>query len=116
MGGRLENKVGVPLSGKKYIFFLFLLCLQVCPQFETAKSLVLRACQKKQHGSHKAQNQDVSYDLLHAERACRRAVAYKFPPLIFENSEVRAVHSTDVLSHTGKNTQHSHRQCKGIGS
>lgn len=88
----------------------------VCPQFETAKSLVLRACQKKQHGSHKAQNQDVSYDLLHAERACRRAVAYKFPPLIFENSEVRAVHSTDVLSHTGKNTQHSHRQCKGIGS
>uniref|UniRef100_A0A8C9LBP7 RAD9-HUS1-RAD1 interacting nuclear orphan 1 n=1 Tax=Pavo cristatus TaxID=9049 RepID=A0A8C9LBP7_PAVCR len=89
----------------------------VCPQFETTKSLVLRGCQKKQHGSHKPQNQDISYGLLHEERACQRAVACKFPPLIFESSEVCAVHSTDVLSHTGKNTQHSHSQCKkGIRS
>uniref|UniRef100_A0A669QGU8 RAD9-HUS1-RAD1 interacting nuclear orphan 1 n=1 Tax=Phasianus colchicus TaxID=9054 RepID=A0A669QGU8_PHACC len=89
----------------------------VCPQFETTKSLVLRVCQKKQHGSHKLQNQDVSYGLLHAETACRRSVACKFLPLIFENSEVCSVHSTDMLSHEGKNIQHSHSQCKkGIGS
>lgn len=89
----------------------------VCPQFETTKSLVLRVCQKKQRGSHKPQNQDASSGLLHAERACRRSVACKFPPLSFENSEERAVRSTDVLSHAGKNTQHSHGQCKkGIGS
>ncbi|XP_072195489.1 RAD9, HUS1, RAD1-interacting nuclear orphan protein 1 isoform X2 [Excalfactoria chinensis] len=89
----------------------------VCPQFETTKSLVLRVCQKKQRGSHRPQNQDVSYGLLHAERACRRSVVCKFPPLIFENSEEHAVHSTDVLSHAGKNTQRSYSQCKkGIGS
>ncbi|XP_042666488.1 RAD9, HUS1, RAD1-interacting nuclear orphan protein 1 [Centrocercus urophasianus] len=89
----------------------------VCPQSETTKSLVLRACQKKRRGSHKLQNRDVSYGLLRAETACRRSVACKFPPLIFENSEVCSVRSTDMLSHAGKNTQHSHIQCKkGIGS
>ncbi|XP_031410000.1 RAD9, HUS1, RAD1-interacting nuclear orphan protein 1 [Meleagris gallopavo] len=108
--GRLLSRIGFCLAAEPVKSL-------VCPQFETTKSLVLRVCQKKQHGSHKLQNQDVNYGLLHAETACRRSVACKFPPLIFENSEVCSVHSTDTLSHAGKNTQHSHSQFKkGIGS
>ncbi|NXJ06574.1 RHNO1 protein, partial [Odontophorus gujanensis] len=84
----------------------------VCPQFETTESLVLRVCQKKQHHSHKFQNQNANYGLLHAEQACQRALACKFLPLNFENSEVCAVCSTDMLSHAGKNTQYSHSQHK----
>ncbi|XP_021252328.1 RAD9, HUS1, RAD1-interacting nuclear orphan protein 1 [Numida meleagris] len=85
---------------------------EVCPQFETTKSLVLSVCQKKKRGSHKPQNQDAKYGLLHAEGACQRALACKFPPLIFENSEVCAVQSADALSHSRKNTEHSHSQHK----
>ncbi|NXK47333.1 RHNO1 protein, partial [Chauna torquata] len=82
----------------------------VYPQFETTKSLVLKACQKKHRGPHKPQNQDASHGLLLAGGGCQRAVACKFPPLTFENSEGCAVHSSDALNHAGKNTQRSHSQ------
>ncbi|NWX39194.1 RHNO1 protein, partial [Steatornis caripensis] len=69
----------------------------VCPQFETTKSVVLKACQKKHRGFHKPQNQDANHSSLHAGGACRRAVACKFPPLAFENPEGYAVHPSDHL-------------------
>ncbi|NXC47422.1 RHNO1 protein, partial [Penelope pileata] len=83
----------------------------VCPQFETTKLLVLRACQKKHHDSHKPQNQDASHGLLHAGGTCQRAQACKFPALTFENSEECEVHSSDALSHAG-NRKCSHNQPK----
>ncbi|NXE96193.1 RHNO1 protein, partial [Menura novaehollandiae] len=84
----------------------------VCPQFETTKSVVLKACQKKRRGPHKPQNQDASHSLLHAGGACRRAIACRFPPLTFENPEGHAVHLLDDLNHLRKNTQCSHSQPK----
>uniref|UniRef100_A0A8B9MP46 RAD9-HUS1-RAD1 interacting nuclear orphan 1 n=1 Tax=Accipiter nisus TaxID=211598 RepID=A0A8B9MP46_9AVES len=79
----------------------------VHPQFETTKSVVLTACQKKYRGAHKPQNQDASHGLLHAGGACRRAIACKFPPLTFETPEGYAVHPADCPNRVRKNTQHS---------
>lgn len=84
----------------------------VCAQFETTKSLVLKAFQKKHRGPCKPQKQDASHGLPCARGACQRPVACKFPPLTFENSEGCAVCSPDVLNHAGKNAQHSHSRCK----
>ncbi|KAM9637497.1 RAD9, HUS1, RAD1-interacting nuclear orphan protein 1 [Morphnus guianensis] len=89
-----------------------LLSTLVCPQFETTKSVVLTACQKKHRGPHKPQNQDASHGLLHAGGACRRAIACKFPPLTFETPEGYAVHPSDCPNRVRKNTQHSRSQPK----
>ncbi|KFW78617.1 RAD9, HUS1, RAD1-interacting nuclear orphan protein 1, partial [Manacus vitellinus] len=84
----------------------------VCPQFETTKPVVLKACQKKHRGPHKPQNQDANHSLLHAGGPCRRAAACKFPPLTFENPEGHAGHSLDHPKHSRKDTQCSHSQLK----
>ncbi|NXV97098.1 RHNO1 protein, partial [Calonectris borealis] len=81
----------------------------VCPQFETTKPVVLKACQKHR-GPHKPQNQDANHSSLHAGGARRRATACKFPPLTFENPEGYAVHPSDRPHCSRKNTQHSHSQ------
>ncbi|XP_009328148.1 PREDICTED: RAD9, HUS1, RAD1-interacting nuclear orphan protein 1 [Pygoscelis adeliae] len=77
----------------------------VCPQFETTKSVVLKACQKKHRGPRKPQNQDANHSLLHAGGACRKAIACKFPPLTFENPEGYAVHPSDHPNRSRKSTQ-----------
>ncbi|NXR00189.1 RHNO1 protein, partial [Sagittarius serpentarius] len=77
----------------------------VCPQFETTKSVVLTACQKKHGGPHKPQNQDANHSFLHAGGACRKAIACKFPPLTFETPEGNAVYPSDHPSRSRKNTQ-----------
>ncbi|XP_010014969.1 PREDICTED: RAD9, HUS1, RAD1-interacting nuclear orphan protein 1 [Nestor notabilis] len=82
----------------------------VCPQFETTTLVALKACQRKHRGPHKPQNQDANYSSLHTGGACRRAIACKFPPLTFENTEGCAVHPSDHLNRLRKNTQHSCRQ------
>lgn len=99
---------------KELLGFFLLLCLsfQVRPQFETTKSVVLPACQKKHRGPHKPQNQDASPGLLHAGGACRRAIACKFPPLTFETPEEYAVHPSDCPNRVRKNTQYSRSQPK----
>uniref|UniRef100_A0A8C3JEV2 RAD9-HUS1-RAD1 interacting nuclear orphan 1 n=1 Tax=Calidris pygmaea TaxID=425635 RepID=A0A8C3JEV2_9CHAR len=79
----------------------------VCPQFETIESVALKACQRKHCGPHKPQNQDAKHSSLHAGGACRRAVASKYPPLIFGNPEGYAVHPSDSTNRSGKSTQHS---------
>ncbi|XP_050768202.1 RAD9, HUS1, RAD1-interacting nuclear orphan protein 1 [Gymnogyps californianus] len=84
----------------------------VCPQFETTKSVVLKACQKKHRGPHKPQNQDANHSLPHAGGASQRAIACKFPPLTFENPEGYAVHPSDHPNCLRKNTQRSHSQPK----
>ncbi|NXI72533.1 RHNO1 protein, partial [Anseranas semipalmata] len=84
----------------------------VCPQFETTKSVVLKAFQKKHRGPCSPQNQDANHGLLRAGGACQRAVPCKFLPLTFENSEACAAHSSDALNHTGNNTPRSHSQRK----
>ncbi|KAM6418108.1 RAD9, HUS1, RAD1-interacting nuclear orphan protein 1 [Pluvialis apricaria] len=84
----------------------------VCPQFETTKSVVLKACQKQHCGPHKPQNQDANHSLLHAGGASRRAIASKFPPLTFENPEGSAVRPSDSLNYSRKNTQHTRCQPK----
>ncbi|NXK02537.1 RHNO1 protein, partial [Herpetotheres cachinnans] len=84
----------------------------VCPQFETPKSAVLKACQKQHRGPQKAQNQDASHSLLHVGGACRRPIACRFPPLTFENPEGYAVHPLDGPNCSRKNTEHSHSQSK----
>ncbi|NWU05126.1 RHNO1 protein, partial [Cephalopterus ornatus] len=84
----------------------------VCPQFETTKPVVLKACQKKHRGPHKPRNQDAKHSSLHAGGACRRAAACKFPPLTFENPEGHAGHSLDHPKHSRKDTQCSHSQLK----
>lgn len=93
---------------------LLLLCLslQVCPQFETTKSVVLKTCQKKHCGPHRHQNQDVNHSVFHAGRACQRATACIFPPLSFKNPDQYAVQPLDHPNHPRKNTQHSHSQPK----
>ncbi|NWI34386.1 RHNO1 protein, partial [Sula dactylatra] len=78
----------------------------VCPQFETTKSAVLKACQKKHRDPHKPQNQDANHSSLHAGGPCRRAIACKFPPLTFENPEgYHPVRPSDRPTHLRKNTQ-----------
>ncbi|NXD86780.1 RHNO1 protein, partial [Halcyon senegalensis] len=83
----------------------------VCPQFETTKSVELKACQDKHRGPHKPQNQDASHGLLHAG-VCQKAKSSKFPSLTFENSEGYAVHPLACPNHLRKNTQCSHSQPK----
>ncbi|NXS90744.1 RHNO1 protein, partial [Jacana jacana] len=78
----------------------------VCPQFETTKSVVLEACQRKCCGPRKPQNQDASHSWLHAGGVCRRAIACKYPPLILENPEGCAVRPSDSTNCSGKTTQH----------
>lgn len=98
---------------KIVVFFsYYCLSLQVCPQFETTKSLVLKACQKKHRGPHKPQNQDANHSLLHAGGACRKAIACKFPPLTFENPEGYAVHPSDRPNRSKKSTRCSLSQPK----
>ncbi|NWR37817.1 RHNO1 protein, partial [Tachuris rubrigastra] len=88
----------------------------VCPQFETAKPVVLKVCQKHR-GPHKPQNQDANYSLLHAGGACQKAAACKFPPLTFENPEGRAGHPLNHPKCSRKDTQCSHSQLKkGTGA
>ncbi|NWI59421.1 RHNO1 protein, partial [Calyptomena viridis] len=77
----------------------------VCPQFETTKSVVLKACQKQHRGPHKPQNQDANHSSRHAGGACQRPVACKFPPLTFVNTDRHVVHPLDHQNHSGKNTQ-----------
>ncbi|NXF37148.1 RHNO1 protein, partial [Nyctibius bracteatus] len=84
----------------------------VCPQFETTKSVVLKACQKKHRGPHKPQNQDDNHSSLHAGGACRRAIAGKFPPLTFETPEGYGVRPSDHPNRSRKNAQCSHSQPK----
>ncbi|NWV67669.1 RHNO1 protein, partial [Malurus elegans] len=80
----------------------------VCPQFDTTKSVVLKAFQKKHRGPHKPYNQDASHSSFHAGGACRRAAACRFPPLTFENPEGHAVHQLDDPNRLRKNAQYSH--------
>ncbi|KAM9245531.1 RAD9, HUS1, RAD1-interacting nuclear orphan protein 1 [Leptosomus discolor] len=84
----------------------------VCPQFETTKSVVLKACQKKHHGPPKPQNQGANHSMLHAGGVCRKATACKWPPLTFENPEGYAVHPSDHPNRSRKSVQHSHSQSK----
>ncbi|NXM69097.1 RHNO1 protein, partial [Serilophus lunatus] len=77
----------------------------VCPQFETTKSVELKAHQKKHHGPHKPQNQDTNQSSRHAGGGCRRPTACKFPPLTFENADRHAVHPSDHPNPSRKNTQ-----------
>ncbi|XP_010076466.1 PREDICTED: RAD9, HUS1, RAD1-interacting nuclear orphan protein 1 [Pterocles gutturalis] len=84
----------------------------MCPQFETTKSVVLKACQKKHCGAYKPQKQDANQSLLQAGGACRRAIASKFPPLDFEDPEGYAVHPLDCPNRLRKNTQWSRSQPK----
>ncbi|NXE81622.1 RHNO1 protein, partial [Cochlearius cochlearius] len=84
----------------------------VCPQFETTKPVVLKACQKKHRGPHKPQDHDANHSSLHTGGACRRAVACKFPPLTFENPEGYPAHPSDHLNPSRKNAQRSHSQPK----
>ncbi|NXL66232.1 RHNO1 protein, partial [Chordeiles acutipennis] len=78
----------------------------VCPQFETTKLVVFKACPNKHRDPHKPQNRDTNHSLLHAGGASRRAS--KFPPLTFENPEGYAVHPSDSPSCSRKNTQCCH--------
>ncbi|EOB07101.1 Uncharacterized protein C12orf32, partial [Anas platyrhynchos] len=80
----------------------------VCAQFETTKSLVLKAFQKKHRGACKAQKQDASHGLPCARGACQRPAACKFPPLTFESSDGCAACSPDALNHAGRQAQHPH--------
>ncbi|NXO26027.1 RHNO1 protein, partial [Cisticola juncidis] len=84
----------------------------VCPQFDTTKSVVLKACQKKHRGPHKPYNQDANHSSFHAGGACRGAVACRFPPLTFENPEGCAVLPLDDPKRLRKNAQCSHNQPK----
>ncbi|NXE55898.1 RHNO1 protein, partial [Casuarius casuarius] len=83
----------------------------VCPQFETSEPVSLKGCQKKP-GPHRGQNRDANHSSLHPGGACQKAIVCKFPALTFETSEGHAVHSSDGLDHSTKNTQLSHRQPK----
>ncbi|NXS87113.1 RHNO1 protein, partial [Erpornis zantholeuca] len=84
----------------------------VCPQFDTTKSVVLKAGQKKHRGPHKPYNQDANHSSFHAGGACRGAVACRFPPLTFENPAGHAVCPLDDPNHLRKNAQCSHNQPK----
>lgn len=99
------------------LLLLFFLCLdlQVCAQFETTKSLVSKAFQKKHRGACKAQKQDTNHGLPCARGACQRPAACKFPPLTFESSEGRAACSPDALDHAGRHAQHPHGRGENSG-
>ncbi|NXP69462.1 RHNO1 protein, partial [Chloropsis cyanopogon] len=84
----------------------------VCPQFDTTKSVVLKAHQKKHRGPHKPCNQDANHSSFHAGGACRGAVACRFPPLTFEDPEGRAVPLLDDPNLLRKNAQGSPNQPK----
>ncbi|NXS55067.1 RHNO1 protein, partial [Brachypteracias leptosomus] len=84
----------------------------VCPQFETTKSMVLKACQNQHRGPHKCQNQDANHSLLHAGGACQKAIACRFPPLTFEKPEGYAVNPLAHPNFLKKNTLCSHVQPK----
>ncbi|NWR53038.1 RHNO1 protein, partial [Regulus satrapa] len=84
----------------------------VCPQFDTTKSVVLKACQKKHRGRHKPYDQDASHSSFHAGGACRGTVACRFPPLTFENPEGHAVPPLDDPNSLRKNAQRSLNQPK----
>ncbi|NXQ12587.1 RHNO1 protein, partial [Peucedramus taeniatus] len=84
----------------------------VCPQFDTTKSVVLKACQKKHRGPHKPYNQDANHSSFHAGEACRGAVACRFSPLTFENPEGHAAPPLDVPNGLRKNAQCSPNQPK----
>ncbi|NXO65782.1 RHNO1 protein, partial [Phainopepla nitens] len=84
----------------------------VCPQFDTTKSVVLKACQKKHRGPHKPYNQDANHSSLHAGGACRGALAGRFPPLTFENPEGRAAPLLDDPNRLRKNAHCSHNRPK----
>ncbi|NXB09516.1 RHNO1 protein, partial [Cnemophilus loriae] len=84
----------------------------VCPQFDTTKPVVLKACQKKHRGPHKPYNQDANHSSFHAGGACRGAVACRFPPLTFESPEGHAAHPLDDPNRSRKNAQCSHNQPK----
>uniref|UniRef100_U3JQG4 TUB like protein 3 n=2 Tax=Ficedula albicollis TaxID=59894 RepID=U3JQG4_FICAL len=80
--------------------------LQVCPQFDTTKSVVLKACRKKHRGPHKPYNQNANHSSFHAGGACR------FPPLTFENPEGHEFPPLDDPNRSRKNAQCSHNQPK----
>ncbi|NWV33110.1 RHNO1 protein, partial [Grantiella picta] len=84
----------------------------VCPQFDTTKSVVLKACQKKHRGRYKPYNKDANHSSFHAGGAGRRAVDCRFPPLTFENPGGHAGHPLDDSDHLRKNAQCSHNQPK----
>ncbi|NXB19699.1 RHNO1 protein, partial [Rhagologus leucostigma] len=84
----------------------------VCPQFDTTKSVVLKACQKKHRGPHKPYNHDANHSSFHAGGAFRGAVACRFPPLTFENPQGHAVHLLDDPNRLRKNAQCFHNQPK----
>ncbi|XP_068037899.1 RAD9, HUS1, RAD1-interacting nuclear orphan protein 1 isoform X2 [Anomalospiza imberbis] len=86
--------------------------LQVCPQFDTTKSVVLKACQKKNRGPQKPYNQDANHSSFHAGGACRGAVACRFPSLTFESPEGHAVLPLDDPNCLRKNAQCSPIQPK----
>lgn len=108
------KKVGeVELSlGKGWVFILLCLSLQVCPQFDTTKPVVLKARQRKHRGPQKSYNQDASHTSFHAGGACRGAVACRFPSLTFENPEGHAVPPLDDPNCLRKNAQCSPNQPK----
>ncbi|KAM4905150.1 RAD9, HUS1, RAD1-interacting nuclear orphan protein 1 isoform 1-T1 [Sylvia borin] len=85
----------------------------VCPQFDTTKSVVLKACQKKHRGPHKPHNQDANHSSFHAAGGpWRGAAACRFPPLTFENPEGRAIPQLADPKGLRKNAQCSHNQPK----
>ncbi|NXI00513.1 RHNO1 protein, partial [Pachycephala philippinensis] len=84
----------------------------VCPQFDTTKSAVLKACWKKHRGPHKPYYQDANHSSFHAGGASRGAVACRFPPLTFENPAGHAVHPPHDSNSLRKNAQCSHNQPK----
>ncbi|XP_005531104.1 PREDICTED: RAD9, HUS1, RAD1-interacting nuclear orphan protein 1 [Pseudopodoces humilis] len=84
----------------------------VCPQFDTAKSVVLKARQKKHRGPHKPYHQDAKHSSFHAGGACRGAVACRFPPLTFETPEGHTVPPLDHPNRLRKNAECSHNQPK----
>ncbi|KAI6079798.1 RAD9, HUS1, RAD1-interacting nuclear orphan protein 1 [Aix galericulata] len=86
--------------------------MQVCAQFETTRSLVSKAFQRKHRGACKAQKQDANHGLPCARGACQRPAACKFPPLTFESSEGDAACSPDVLDRAGRHAQHPHSRCE----
>ncbi|NWT52600.1 RHNO1 protein, partial [Erythrocercus mccallii] len=86
----------------------------VCPQFDTTKSVLLKACQKKHRGPRKPCNQDANHSSFHAGGACRGAVACRFPPLTFENPKGCAVPLLDDPNCFRKNAQCSDNQPKKV--
>lgn len=110
----LEKGEEVELSvGKGWVFILLLcLSLQVCPQFDTTKPLVLKPRQKKHRGPQKFYNQDANHSSFHAGGACRGAVACRFPPLTFENPKGHAVPPLDESNCLRKNARRSPNQPK----